>query len=90
VIERFDCIWDALEDTPAKAENMKMRSELMIALNQRVSGLTQAQAATLLGVTQPRVSDLSRGKLHLFALEKLVKMATTAGLRIEMKVLQPA
>ena len=48
--------------------------------------MTQAQAAQLFGVTQPRVSDLMRGKINLFALDALVNMAAAAGLHIEMQV----
>ncbi|WP_423370577.1 helix-turn-helix domain-containing protein [Burkholderia sp. LMG 32019] len=86
--ERHASIWDAIEGQPAEAENMKLRSELMIALKQRIAQLelSQAQAAKQLGITQPRVSDLMRGKIHLFALDTLVNMATAAGLRIEMRV----
>ena len=50
------------------------------------AGLTQAQAAELFGVTQPRVSDLMRGKINLFALDALVNMAAAAGLHVEMRV----
>ena len=50
--------------------------------------MSQAQAAKLLGVTQPRVSDLMRGKINLFGLDALVSMATVAGLQIEMRVLE--
>jgi predicted XRE-type DNA-binding protein len=54
------------------------------------AGMSQAQAAQLFGVTQPRVSDLMRSKISLFALDALVNMATAAGLRIEMHVLEAA
>ena len=53
-------------------------------------GLTQVQAAKLLGVTQPRVSDLMRGKIDLFALDTLVNMLSDAGLHVEMHVTQAA
>jgi len=90
--ERFSSVWDAIEDTPAEAENMKLRSALMMALKERITsaGLTQSQASQLFGVTQPRVSDLVRGKIDLFSLDGLVNMATTAGLHIEMQVRQAA
>ena len=52
--------------------------------------MSQTQAAKLFGVTQPRVSDLMRGKINLFGLEALVNMATAAGLHIEMRVLEAA
>jgi len=85
----FANVWDAIEDTPAQAEIMKLRSVLMIALKDHIdrSGLSQSQAAKMLGVTQPRISDLVRGKIGLFSLDVLVSMAATAGLNIEMRVL---
>ena len=90
--QRFTSVWDAIEDTPEQAENMKLRSVLMMALKDHVTraGMSQAQAAKLFGVTQPRVSDLMRGKIGLFALDALVNMAAAAGLRIEMRVLEAA
>ena len=71
---------------------MKLRSELLLALKGRIaqSGMTQAQAAKLFGVTQPRVSDLMRGKINLFGLDALVNMATVAGLHVELRVLEAA
>lgn len=86
--DRYSSVWDAIEGQPAEAENMKLRSELMMALKQHIARMeiSQAQAAKLFGITQPRVSDLMRGKINLFALDTLVNMATAAGLRIEMRV----
>ncbi len=86
--KRFKSVWDAIEDTPEQAENMKLRSNLMMALEKRITQLklTQEQAAELLGVTQPRVSDLMRGKINLFALDVLVNMITAAGLHVEMRI----
>lgn len=88
--EKFASVWDAIEDTPAEAENMKLRSSLMIALKAHLTrtGLSQAQAAKLFGVTQPRISDLMRGKINLFALDALVNMAATAGMHVEIRVLE--
>ena len=90
--QRFISVWDAIEDTPEEAENMKLRSVLMTALKNHIARteISQAQAANLFGVTQPRVSDLMRGKINLFALDALVNMAAAAGLHIEMRVLEAA
>jgi predicted XRE-type DNA-binding protein len=84
--ERFNNIWDAIEDTPQEAASMRIRAELMIALQEHIknSGLTQAQAAKQIGVTQPRISDLMRGKINLFSLESLIDMITGIGLSIEL------
>lgn len=52
------------------------------------TGRSQSQAAKLFGVTQPRISDLMRGKINLFGLDALVNMAAAAGMHIEMRVLE--
>ena len=89
--ERFASVWDAIEDTPAQASNMKLRSDMMIVLTNHVerTGMTQAQAAKLFGVTQPRISDLKRGKVSLFSLDALVNMLAAAGIRVRMEVDEP-
>lgn len=76
----------------AHTESMKLRSMLMSALKEHISRthLNQSQAAKVFGVTQPRISDLTRGKVDLFGLDALVNMAATAGLRVEMQVRENA
>jgi predicted XRE-type DNA-binding protein len=90
--QRFASVWDAIEDTPAQAENMRLRSSLMIALKEHITreGLSQSQAAKVFGVTQPRVSDLMRGKIDLFGLDSLVNMLAAAGLHVEVRVARAA
>lgn len=90
--QRFSNVWDAIEDTPGEAAHMKARSELMMAITEdiRKNGLTQAEAAKLFGVTQPRVSDLVRGKIELFSIDILVQMLASAGMRVEMKLKKAA
>jgi predicted XRE-type DNA-binding protein len=90
--ERFASVWDAIEDTPAEAENMRLRSALMMALKDHIAekGLSQPQAAKLFGVTQPRISDLIRGKIELFGLDTLVNMVAAAGMHIEMNIAKAA
>ena len=87
-IEVFESVWDALEDTPMEAENMKLRSRLMIAIREAVSawGVTQAEAARRLGVTQPRLNDLLRGRVGKFSLDALVALAARAGLAVHMEI----
>jgi len=86
--ERFANVWDAIEDTPAQVENMRLRASLMLALRDHIEreGLSQSQAAKLLAVTQPRISDLIRGKIDLFAIDTLVNMLASAGLGVEMRI----
>ncbi len=88
----FTSIWDAIEATPARAENMKLRSSLMMAISEHIktNRLNQTKAAKLFGVTQPRISDLTRGKINLFSIDTLVAMLSSAGLQIKMKIYHPA
>lgn len=90
--QRFDSVWDALENSPAEAANMKARSSLMIAIRDAIEGwqLTQAKAASRLGVTQPRLNDLLRGRIDKFSLDALMILATGAGLTVEWRVSKPA
>lgn len=86
--EVFANVWDALEDTPAAAANMRLRSELMIAVQQVVAGwrLTQAEAARRLDLTQPRLSDLLRGRVANFSLDALILIAEPAGLTVRVQI----
>jgi predicted XRE-type DNA-binding protein len=86
--KRFSSIWDAIEDSAKEAASMKLRAELAIEIIERLRQrkLTQAKAAALLGVTQPRISDLMRGRLDLFSLDVLVDMADQVGLRTRMVI----
>lgn len=72
--KRFSSVWDAIEGAPEEAENMKLRSALMMALKAHIDRieLSQSQAA------------------KLFGLDALVNMAAAAGLHIEMRVLDAA
>lgn len=89
--QRFASVWDAIEDTPQEAASMKARSTLMMALSDAIQeqGMTQTEAAALFGVTQPRISDLMRGKFNLFSLDSLMDMAATAGMSPVVKVSKP-
>jgi predicted XRE-type DNA-binding protein len=90
--ERYADVWDALEDTPEAAADMRLRSELMISIQQQVAGwgLTQTAAAARLGITQPRLNDLLRGKVGKFSLGALVDLAARAGLQVRVEVDQVA
>ena len=70
-----------------EAEHLRIRSALMGTVRQVITDreMTQAQAATLFNVTQPRISDLMRGKIDLFSIDTLVEMLSRAGVRIELR-----
>ena len=76
----------------AEAENLKLRSELMMRIDDWVksSGLTQAAAAKVLGLTQPRLNALLKGKIGLFSLDALVNVASKAGLQVRLVVKKAA
>ena len=80
--QSFANVWDAIEKTPAEAANMTMRSDLLIAIEQRVRswGVTQAEAARRLDISQPRLNDLLHGRIAKFSLDTLINLATQAGL----------
>jgi predicted XRE-type DNA-binding protein len=86
--KRFASVWDAIESNPAVAENMKLRSALMLRLRKHITdeGLTQREAAVKFGVTQPRISDLVRGRIDLFSIDTLILMLNAAGLQVKLRV----
>jgi predicted XRE-type DNA-binding protein len=72
--------------SPAEAENLKVRADLMHRLRRVIEshGLTQARAAQLFGVSQPRVSDLTRGKIGRFSVDTLIEMLGHAGIEVSV------
>jgi predicted XRE-type DNA-binding protein len=90
--QRFHSVWDAIESSPAQAANMKARSDMMLAIRDTVETwkVTQVAAAKRLGLTQPRMNDLVRGRVAKFSLDALINLATRAGLSIRVEVTRPA
>ena len=70
-----------------EAAILQMRADLMADVRKFIKAkrLTQAKAAEILGVSQSRVSDLTRGKWEKFSLEMLIILATKAGMRVTLK-----
>lgn len=71
-----------------EAQNLLLRSQTMMAIScwYKESGLTQVQAARILGMTQPRLNQLLKGKIGEFSLDALVNMATRAGMRVGLTI----
>lgn len=71
-----------------EAENTRIRSALMLEITRYIKreGLTQASAAMLFGVKQPRISDLIRGKIQLFSVDTLINMLSRAGMKVSVRV----
>ena len=90
--ESFNDVWDAIEDSPAKAAHMRARAQLMMAIQKTVDAwdVTQAAAAKRLRLTQPRMNDLMRGRISKFSLDALMRIAAEAGLSVSLKVRKAA
>jgi predicted XRE-type DNA-binding protein len=71
---------------------MSMRSNLLIAIERQVRGwnVTQAEAARRLGITQPRLNDLLRGRITNFSLDALINLASAAGLTVRLQIADAA
>lgn len=81
-------VFEDLGFGPEEAEHLRIRSDLMLALRRVIDErkLTQARAAALFGVSQPRVSDLVRGKIDRFSIDALVEMLGRAGVGVDLIV----
>jgi predicted XRE-type DNA-binding protein len=73
---------------PEESAHLKVRSDLMLDLRQFIenSEISQTRAAQMFGVSQPRVSDLVRGRIDLFSTDSLIEMAVRAGLTVRVYV----
>ena len=73
---------------PTEAENLRIRAKMMMALTGYIQErkITQSRAAAIMGVAQPRISDLVRGKIGLFTIDTLVNMVTAAGLKVDVDI----
>ncbi len=71
---------------PEESENLRVRADLMIELSRLIEnkGWTQEEAAEIMGVTQPRISDLVRGKIDRFSIDSLVSMLGSAGIKVRV------
>lgn len=86
--KEFISIWDAIEDDAVIAANLKLRSELMMEVSEYVkqSGLTQTQAAEKLGLTQPRLNDVLKGRIEKCTVDRLVNMLAAVGYQVNLKI----
>lgn len=87
-IRTFSSVWDAVADSAEEADNLKLRSQIMDAIEEYIlrEGITQRVAAERLGVPRSRISELANGRLSRFTIDKLVKMAGRVGLSVTMEV----
>jgi predicted XRE-type DNA-binding protein len=86
--QTFATVWDAIEDTPEDAAAMKLRADVMIAITGKVRSwkVTQREAARRLGITQPRLNELLKGRISRFSLDALMVLAPRAGLTVKIAI----
>jgi predicted XRE-type DNA-binding protein len=92
IVKTFASVWDAIEDSQSEAASMKARSQLMRVLQKTVRGwnISQKAAADRLGLTQPRLNDLLRGKIDKFSLDALFDLAGRVGLKVSIALRKAA
>lgn len=83
-VETFACVFDAIADTPEEATELRTRADLMRSITARVKSwdVPPGQATQRLGLAQPRLNDLLRGKFNRFSLDDLMTIATAAGVEL--------
>ena len=86
--ETFRDIWEMIEPNLNEAMNLRLRSQLMLAVKRRVKewDVTQKEAAMRLGITQPRLNLLLKGRFNDFSLDALIALLEPAGLQLEFNV----
>jgi len=87
-MKTFASVWDAIEDSQSEAASMKARAQLMRVMQKTVRGwnVSQKAAADRLGLTQPRLNDLLRGKIDKFSLDMLITLASHAGITVRLEI----
>lgn len=86
--QRFASVWDAIEDSREVAASLELKAEVASAVIDEIRRrrLTQIRAAAVCGVTQPRISDLMRGRLDLFSLDALIDLGESLGLSTRVTI----
>ena len=74
-----------------KAERLSIQSGLALALEREIKArkLTQAEAARQLGIAQPRVNDLLRGRLDRFSIDALIEYLSRLGVQVRIETSSP-
>lgn len=87
VVKGSSNVFEDLGFDQAEAANLKIRAELMLDLRRHIqkSGWTQAQAAGFFGETQPRISNLLKGEISRFSVDKLIVMLARAGITVQVE-----
>jgi len=89
-MSRVQSVWEQIKPTKAEADNMRARSDLLIAISDKCeawkkAGMTQSEIGRKLGIPQPQVSNLIRGKISMFSLDALATIGGRAGLELRVQ-----
>ena len=92
MVKGSDNVFRDLGFPEPEAQNLLLRSRLMMKVRDFVErgGLTQHEAARALGITQPRLNLLLKGKIDKFSLDALVNMLANAGMKVNLTVKKAA
>lgn len=84
--KKYNSVWDALEPSPILRDNLELRSKLLTIISQQIlaTGENQKAIAKTLGITQPRVSEIMRGKINRFSVDSLLELACKLGIKVSI------
>jgi predicted XRE-type DNA-binding protein len=87
VTQGSDNVFEDVGFEAEEAANLKVRADLLLDLRQYIQahGWTQAEAAAFFGETQPRISNLLKGEISRFSIDKLINMLARAGIRVRLE-----
>ena len=86
--EIFECVWDAIEETPAQAAKMRAIADLMIEIGRiiRENKWDAAEAAERFQTTPAKMNDLLDGRIYLFQFDDLLEMVCASGRKVRVEI----
>ncbi|CAN2041530.1 XRE family transcriptional regulator [Candidatus Magnetomoraceae bacterium gMMP-15] len=84
----YNNVFEALEDDPVEAENLKLRAKMMAELRDYIkqNNMLQTQAARFMGVTQSQINDLLCGEIDAFTIDILINMLIKSGIHVDFEM----
>ena len=80
----YSNIFEAIADNADDAADLAFRADLMLVLRDYFAGVAQAEIGKVLGIPQPRVSELIGGKVDKFSADKLIGFLAKVGIRLKL------
>ena len=87
-MSRYDSVWDAIEDRPQQAAVMRLRSQLMQAIERYAQALDAPPGAIAgtLQIAEARLDDILAGRIETFSLDELAEIAVRTGLQVTLEI----